>query len=100
MHRSLGGDKGRLGPAVGPERCTLKDKGCYQTFRSGTIHWTKATGARATWGASAPRGRNPDGRTGSSATRRATSTGPAPRPVRTSRTGASRGRRNREQRSK
>ena len=51
MHRSLGGDKGRLGPAVGPERCTLKDKGCYQTFRSGTIHWTKATGARATWGA-------------------------------------------------
>lgn len=26
MHRSLGGDKGRLGPAVGPERCTLKDK--------------------------------------------------------------------------
>jgi len=50
-HRSLGGDKGRLGPATGPERCTLKDRGCYQTFRSGTIHWTKATGAHATWGA-------------------------------------------------
>ncbi|RAG65523.1 SpoIID/LytB domain protein, partial [Burkholderia multivorans] len=51
MHRSLGGDKGRLGPATSPERCTLKDRGCYQTFRSGTIHWTKATGAHATWGA-------------------------------------------------
>ncbi|MGW9003969.1 SpoIID/LytB domain-containing protein [Brevibacterium casei] len=51
MHRSLGGDKGRLGPATGPERCTLKDRGCYQTFRSGTIHWTRATGAHATWGA-------------------------------------------------
>ena len=51
MHRSLGGDTGRLGPAVSPERCTLRDGGCYQTFRAGTIHWTKATGAHATWGA-------------------------------------------------
>ena len=50
-HRSLGGDSGRLGPPTTPERCTLKDKGCYQTFRNGTIHWTKATGAHATWGA-------------------------------------------------
>lgn len=51
MHKSLGGNAGRLGPAVGPQRCTLTQKGCYQSFKNGSIHWTKPTGAHATWGA-------------------------------------------------
>ncbi len=51
MHKSLGGNSGKLGPAVGPQRCTLIQKGCYQSFKHGSIHWTKATGAHATLGA-------------------------------------------------
>lgn len=51
MHKSLGGNGGKLGPAVGPQRCTLVQKGCYQSFTNGSIHWTKSTGAHATWGA-------------------------------------------------
>ncbi|MDN6192897.1 MAG: hypothetical protein L0J32_13480 [Brevibacterium sp.] len=51
MHKSLGGNSGKLGPAVGPQRCTLNQKGCYQSFKHGSIHWTKATGAHATLGA-------------------------------------------------
>ncbi|WP_166826879.1 SpoIID/LytB domain-containing protein [Brevibacterium limosum] len=51
IHTSLGGKGGKLGPATGPQRCTLIQKGCYQPFKHGSIHWTKATGAHATWGA-------------------------------------------------
>ena len=51
MHKSLGGNTGKLGPATGPKRCTLIQKGCYQSFKHGSIHWTKATGAHATLGA-------------------------------------------------
>ncbi|WP_113904438.1 MULTISPECIES: SpoIID/LytB domain-containing protein [Brevibacterium] len=51
LYRSLGGSSGRLGEATSPERCTLIQNGCYQSFEGGTIHWTRATGAQATWGA-------------------------------------------------
>ncbi|WP_210604809.1 SpoIID/LytB domain-containing protein [Brevibacterium oceani] len=51
LHKTLGGNAGKLGPATGPQRCTLIQKGCYQSFKNGSIHWTKATGAHATWGA-------------------------------------------------
>jgi stage II sporulation protein D len=51
MHKSLGGNSGTLGPATGPKRCTLIYKGCYQSFKHGSIHWTKKTGAHATKGA-------------------------------------------------
>ncbi|MGO3180690.1 MAG: SpoIID/LytB domain-containing protein [Brevibacterium linens] len=51
MHKLLGGNGGKLGPAVSPQRCTLVQKGCYQTFTNGSMHWTKSTGAHATWGA-------------------------------------------------
>lgn len=48
--KSLGGASGKLGLPTSPERCGLKNSGCYQSFKGGSIHWTKATGARATWG--------------------------------------------------
>ena len=51
VYKSLGGSSGRLGPATGSEHCTLIQNGCYQSFRNGSIHWTKTTGAHATWGA-------------------------------------------------
>jgi stage II sporulation protein D len=50
-HKSLGGNAGKLGPAIGPQRCTLIQRGCYQSFKHGSVHWTKATGAHATFGA-------------------------------------------------
>lgn len=50
-YRSLGGESGRLGEPTGPERCGLRDAGCVQSFDGGSIHWTRATGAHATWGA-------------------------------------------------
>ena len=50
-YRILGGESGRLGEPTGPERCGLRDAGCVQSFEGGSIHWTRATGAHATWGA-------------------------------------------------
>lgn len=50
-YQRLGGTAGRLGPAVSPEVCGIRDGGCYQRFRGGDIHWSAKTGARATWGA-------------------------------------------------
>ena len=47
---TLGYEKGKLGYPVTNEICGLTGGGCYQTFRGGTIHWSPATGARATWG--------------------------------------------------
>ncbi|SFT44250.1 Pregnancy-associated plasma protein-A [Arthrobacter sp. ov118] len=47
---SLGYEKGRLGYPTGKETCGLVNGGCYQTFQGGTIHWSSATGAVATWG--------------------------------------------------
>ncbi|WP_392507305.1 hypothetical protein ACF3NT_09515 [Naumannella halotolerans] len=49
-HARLGGDKGRLGARVGSTICGLRDGGCYQRFRSGSIYWTKKTGADPIWG--------------------------------------------------
>jgi uncharacterized protein with LGFP repeats len=48
---SLGYEKGKLGYPTGKETCGLINGGCYQMFQGGTIHWSPATGARATWGA-------------------------------------------------
>ena len=50
-HQRLGGADGRLGRALGAERCGLVRSGCYQKFERGTIHWSPRTGARPTWGA-------------------------------------------------
>ncbi|MFI7582640.1 D-alanyl-D-alanine carboxypeptidase family protein [Kocuria sp. M1N1S27] len=50
-HRRLGGASGRLGAALAPERCGLRNSGCYRSFERGSIHWSPGTGARATWGA-------------------------------------------------
>ena len=47
---SLGYEKGKLGYPSGKETCGLVNGGCYQTFQGGTIHWSPATGAFATWG--------------------------------------------------
>lgn len=44
-------ERGRLGYPVMAQKCGLPGGGCYQTFQKGSIHWTKATGAQATWGA-------------------------------------------------
>ncbi|WP_237143165.1 SpoIID/LytB domain-containing protein [Sediminivirga luteola] len=50
LYRSLGGAGSALGQPTGPERCTLRNSGCFQEFRGGSIHWTQSTGAHATWG--------------------------------------------------
>ncbi|MFF0904724.1 UNVERIFIED_CONTAM: D-alanyl-D-alanine carboxypeptidase family protein [Kocuria sp. CPCC 205316] len=50
-HQRLGGAEGRLGRALGPERCGLVRDGCYRSFERGSIHWSPRTGARPTWGA-------------------------------------------------
>ncbi len=47
---TLGYEKGKLGYPVANEICGLTGGGCYQTFQGGSIHWSPATGARATWG--------------------------------------------------
>ncbi|WP_256213966.1 GH25 family lysozyme [Arthrobacter sp. ov118] len=46
----LGFEKGKLGYPVSNEICGLSGSGCYQRFQGGTIHYSPATGARATWG--------------------------------------------------
>lgn len=33
------------------ERCGLKNRGCYQTFQTGSVHWSSKTGAQITKGA-------------------------------------------------
>ena len=47
---SLGYEKGKLGYPAGPQTCGLVGGGCYQKFQGGSIHWSSATGAFATWG--------------------------------------------------
>lgn len=47
----LGGEEGSLGYPISDQRCGLKESGCYQDFQGGLMHWTPATGARATSGA-------------------------------------------------
>ncbi|MDD7962152.1 LGFP repeat-containing protein [Microbacterium thalli] len=45
-----GGASGYLGRATSAERCGLPQDGCFQLFEGGQIHWTNATGGRATHG--------------------------------------------------
>ena len=47
---SLGYEKGKLGYPTTNEICGLANGGCYQGFQGGTIHYSPATGAYATWG--------------------------------------------------
>ncbi|MFE4227734.1 GH25 family lysozyme [Arthrobacter sp. NPDC056886] len=47
---SLGSEKSKLGYPIGKETCGLTGGGCYQRFQGGTIHWSPASGAFATWG--------------------------------------------------
>ncbi|WGW10718.1 hypothetical protein LWF01_11320 [Saxibacter everestensis] len=51
VYRALGGASGVLGVSTSPERCGLKNSGCYQQFKGGSIHWTSKSGAHATRGA-------------------------------------------------
>ncbi|WP_414826653.1 LGFP repeat-containing protein, partial [Arthrobacter sp. Soil763] len=46
----MGYENGKLGYPTGNEICGLKNGGCYQTFRGGTIHYAPGIGAYATWG--------------------------------------------------
>ena len=46
-YRALGGASSWLGKPVAPERCGLRDGGCYRAYQGGTIHWSGATGGRA-----------------------------------------------------
>ena len=48
---ALGYENSKLGYPTSNERCGLAGSGCYQSFQGGTIHWSPATGAHATWGA-------------------------------------------------
>ena len=47
---AVGYEKGKLGYPTGRQLCGLAGGGLYQTFQGGTIHWSAATGAFATWG--------------------------------------------------
>ncbi|WP_369253413.1 LGFP repeat-containing protein [Geodermatophilus amargosae] len=46
-HAERGGATGPLGPAAGSVRCGLVFGGCVQNYRSGSIYWSPASGARA-----------------------------------------------------
>jgi D-alanyl-D-alanine carboxypeptidase len=49
-YQRLGGSGGRLGQPLGVGWCGLKDNGCVRHFQGGSIHWSSASGAHATWG--------------------------------------------------
>ncbi|OYO12158.1 hypothetical protein CGZ98_08225 [Enemella evansiae] len=44
-------ETGRLGYPIGPERCGLRDGGCFQEFQGGAIYWSPGTGAWVVLGA-------------------------------------------------
>ncbi|MCA0145752.1 S8 family serine peptidase [Blastococcus sp. LR1] len=48
---ALGREAGALGYPTAETVCGLRNGGCFQSFRGGTIHWSKASGA---WSVSAP----------------------------------------------
>ncbi|WP_157360966.1 hypothetical protein [Arthrobacter sp. EPSL27] len=52
---TLNWESGRLGYPVSEQVCTLKNGGCVQRFEGGAVHWSKTTGAFATWAAIAAR---------------------------------------------
>jgi hypothetical protein len=49
---SIGAQGSALGSSVGPERAVGDGRGRYVRYDHGSIHWTKATGARAVYGVS------------------------------------------------
>ena len=49
--REMGRAKSRLGLPIADPICGLPDKGCYQKFEKGVVHWSKSSGAHATFGA-------------------------------------------------
>lgn len=49
--REMGRAKSRLGLPIADPICGLPDKGCYQKFEKGVVHWSKGSGAHATFGA-------------------------------------------------
>ncbi|GAA4285113.1 hypothetical protein GCM10022261_26440 [Brevibacterium daeguense] len=42
--------RNKLGLATAAEKGGLKGGGAFQKFQNGSVHWSKATGAQATWG--------------------------------------------------
>lgn len=44
-------ETGRLGYPIGPERCGLRDGGCFQEFQGGSIYWSPRTGSWVVLGA-------------------------------------------------
>ncbi|WP_460744612.1 LGFP repeat-containing protein, partial [Mariniluteicoccus endophyticus] len=46
----LGGAGSPLGVPLAAEVCGLRDGGCYQKFRGGSIYWSPASGAHPVWG--------------------------------------------------
>ena len=47
---TVGKENGKLGYPVGNEICGLRNRGCYQRFQGGTIHYAPGVGGFATWG--------------------------------------------------
>jgi D-alanyl-D-alanine carboxypeptidase len=49
-YQRLGAGAGPLGDPVSAGRCGLSAGGCVRQYRGGSIHWSAASGAHATWG--------------------------------------------------
>jgi len=49
--KAAGWERSALKLPKGDEKCGLKNKGCYQSFQKGSIHWTSKTKAQITKGA-------------------------------------------------
>jgi hypothetical protein len=47
---AAGGERGFFGKPTSDSLCGLKNGGCYQLFRTGTIYWSPATGAQVVHG--------------------------------------------------
>ncbi|WP_409331208.1 hypothetical protein [Trujillonella humicola] len=52
---AAGGPAGELGYPTSNSSCALRGGGCYQSFQSGSIHWSPATGVHVSRGAIAQR---------------------------------------------
>lgn len=49
--KKMGWERSRLGLPITDAICGLPDGGCYQSFENGVVHWSKGSGAHATYGA-------------------------------------------------
>ncbi|GAA5194522.1 hypothetical protein GCM10023346_22170 [Arthrobacter gyeryongensis] len=49
-YQRLGGSTGRLGQPLDVGWCGSRDNGCVRHYQAGSIHWSSASGAHATWG--------------------------------------------------